>query len=99
MSCTFCSTDCQRCEGLSCCVDVVMPRSIPSDMDACQRLRITVRLPSRRLQVRISLLLGSPAPGVKAEDAVTPLAAFELTGLDEVRAKHTDTGKISAHFR
>jgi hypothetical protein len=33
------------------------------------------------------------------EDAKVPLASFELTGLDEVKAKYNDTGKISTHFR
>ncbi len=33
------------------------------------------------------------------EDVTVPLAEFELTGLDEVKAKYNDTGKISAHFR
>jgi len=33
------------------------------------------------------------------EEAMVPLAEFELTGLDEVKAKYVDTCKISAHFR
>ena len=28
-----------------------------------------------------------------------PLASFELTGLDEIKAKYNDTGKISTHFK
>lgn len=35
----------------------------------------------------------------KVEDASELLAAFELTGLDEVKAKYNDTGKLSTHFR
>jgi hypothetical protein len=36
---------------------------------------------------------------VQVEDAKVPLASFELTGLDEIKAKYNDTGKISTHFK
>ena len=36
---------------------------------------------------------------LQVEDATFPLASYELTGLDDVKAKYNDTGKISAHFR
>lgn len=36
---------------------------------------------------------------VQVEDAKVPLASFELTGLDEIKAKYNDTSKISTHFK
>lgn len=66
------------------------------------------RLPAKRVvhlanitsdPVKLQLLVGPPSPDARVEDASELLASFELTGLDEVKAKYNDTGKLSTHFR